>query len=285
MVRFTHGLVKKVVIADSAGAIADAIFALPEGDLTAGASWLAVVAYTVQIYFDFSGYSDMAIGIGKMLGFNFPENFNRPYAALSVTDFWRRWHMTLSNWFRDYVYITLGGSRGGPVRTYINSWTVFVLTGVWHGANWTFLIWGLYHGALLVVERALGLREAKSDLRGGAAEYVARRVAVFLLVMIGWVFFRSPDLGFAASMLAGMFSFADMAVPASAAVGLNGSDVFFMAVGVVIAVAPPASWRGPNAYEGAYGRIVQALLLLAAFPYALVKVTSGTYSPFLYFQF
>src|SRR6185437_3614452 len=153
MFRFCVGLAKKIVLADQMGVIADRIFELPGNELSTAVAWTGVVCYTLQIYYDFSGYSDMAIGLGRLLGFDFPENFNQPYRSASITEFWRRWHMTLSRWFRDYVYIPLGGNRRGPARTYVNLWIVFALCGLWHGAGLNFLVWGLYHGFLLVAER------------------------------------------------------------------------------------------------------------------------------------
>lgn len=286
-IRFAHGLVKKVIIADSAGAVADAMFALEGDQLTTGAAWLGALAYTVQIYFDFSGYSDMAIGIGRMLGFGFPENFNRPYASLSITEFWRRWHMTLSGWFRDYVYIPLGGSKAGKLRTYVNLWTVFVLTGIWHGANWTFLVWGLYHGALLVMERLLGIRPAAEGAEtsgNNIAAVVARRLLVLLLVLIGWVVFRAPDLNTALDFYQSMFTPAGMALP-QLETALAKADIAFMLIGLAIAILPPARFRGPQAYTGALGAIPSFALLLLALPFAMTKIMGGTYSPFLYFQF
>src|SRR6202035_2194059 len=171
------------------------ISALPPGQLSAGHAWLAVVCYTVQIYFDFSGYSDMAIGLGSMFGFRLPENFDRPYSSHSITDFWRRWHMSLSRWFRDYVYIPLGGNRNGKAKTYRNLMIVFVLVGFWHGAAWTFLIWGLYHGGLLIIERIAGYSTTKAI----GLRLVGQRALTALLVMIGWVFFRCSSLGHAIS--------------------------------------------------------------------------------------
>ncbi len=285
-VRFVHGLVKKVVIADSAGAVADLMFDLPGGELTAGAAWLGAFAYAVQIYFDFSGYSDMAIGLGRMFGFVFPENFNRPYAALSVTDFWRRWHITLSSWFRDYVYIPLGGSRRSPARTYANLWAVFILTGVWHGANWTFLLWGAYHGALLAGERAFALRApvANDGWRGGGLT-AARRAATFLLVLFGWVLFRSQNVHQATGFYAAMASFADLSLPPAALVSIRTIDLFFMGAGACLALLAPSRFRGAEAYAGRRARVATAALMLVAFPYALLKVAAGSYSPFLYFQF
>lgn len=282
-VRFLHGLVKKVVIADAAGAIADPVFSLPGNELTAGAAWLGAIAYFVQIYFDFSGYSDMAIGLGRMFGFDFPMNFDRPYAAVSMTDFWRRWHMTLSGWFRDYVYIPLGGSRRGDGRTFVNLWVVFVLTGIWHGANWTFLAWGLYHGALLIGERIFGIR----DVAPGSSLIVlaARRCAVIALVLVGWIIFRSPTLDAAMNMLNAMAGFNRDAVADDLATRLSAFDKSVTAVGFLVAVLPPARFRGHEAYLGRMGRFATALLVGVAWPFALLKVLASGYSPFLYFQF
>ncbi|MEE8467510.1 MAG: MBOAT family O-acyltransferase [Planctomycetota bacterium] len=186
--RFVVGLGKKMLIANVVGHAADRIFALTPAELTTSAAWLGLVCYTLQIYFDFSGYSDMAIGLGRMLGFRFLENFRFPYVSRSVTEFWRRWHISLSTWYRDYLYIPLGGSRRGPGRTYLNLLIVFALCGLWHGASWSFLVWGLFHGAFLVVER-LGL--------GAALERrpaVLRHAYLLAVVMTGWVFFRAETL-------------------------------------------------------------------------------------------
>lgn len=196
--RFAIGLAKKVLIANVAGRTADQIFGnvkmpdmygVPLEQLTPGLAWLAVICYTVQIYFDFSAYSDMAIGLGRMFGFRFLENFNYPYISRSITEFWRRWHISLSNWFRDYLYIPLGGNRRGALRTYANLVIVFVLCGLWHGASWTFLIWGAYHGAFLVIER-LGLGKALK-----AMPRALQHGYLMLAAMGGWVLFRA-DTGF-----------------------------------------------------------------------------------------
>ncbi|MBS0244038.1 MAG: MBOAT family protein, partial [Proteobacteria bacterium] len=153
LILFCIGLAKKIIIADNMGSVSDKIFALPADQLSMSLAWLGTVTYTLQIYFDFSGYSDMAIGLGLMLGFTFPQNFNQPYRAESVTEFWRRWHLTLSRWFRDYLYIPLGGNQRGEVRTYFNLFVVFFMCGLWHGAAYSFVLWGIYHGCLLVMER------------------------------------------------------------------------------------------------------------------------------------
>ncbi len=175
--RFTLGLGKKVILANHIGAVADQIYKLPLAEMDTSLAWLAAISYTFQIYFDFSGYSDMAIGLGKMLGFNFPENFNRPYRAVSITDFWRRWHMTLSLWFRDFLYIPLGGNRKRRRRTFVNLILVFLVTGLWHGAAWTFIVWGLYHGFFLILERTV---KEKID----AAVPVFLRVAMTFTVVV-----------------------------------------------------------------------------------------------------
>lgn len=199
--RFVIGLSKKVLIANVLGIEADRIFSLPENELTTSLAWVGSLAYTFQIYFDFSGYSDMAIGIARMLGFVFPENFNNPYISQSITEFWRRWHITLSRWMRDYLYIPLGGNRVSPSRLYFNLWIVFLLSGFWHGAQWTFIIWGAYHGFFLVIERLFLL---KLTTRIGK---VPRIIFTFLIVVISWVFFRADSYTHAILFIKKMFAF------------------------------------------------------------------------------
>ena len=196
--RFCVGLGKKVLLANYVALIADNMFARVDVGLSAASAWLGAVAYMLQIYFDFSGYSDMAIGLGHMFGFRFDENFHYPYAASNITDFWRRWHISLSTWFRDYVYIPLGGSRAGKSAQIRNLFIVWLLTGVWHGANWTFLVWGLYYFVLLVVEKLTGLAQKSS---------VLTRLYTLLFVVLGWVLFRAESLPVAGAYLAAMFGF------------------------------------------------------------------------------
>jgi alginate O-acetyltransferase complex protein AlgI len=197
--RFSIGLAKKVLIANVMGANADTIFGLNVHRLDTATAWLGIVSYTFQIYFDFSGYSDMAIGLGQMMGFRFPENFNNPYTASSITDFWRRWHMTLGTWMRNYLYIPMGGNQVSRQRLYFNLWFVFLASGLWHGAAWTFVVWGAYHGFFLVVERIFLGRWLH---RMGTMAFLY----TFPVVAIGWVFFRSNDLSFALSYLSRMFT-------------------------------------------------------------------------------
>jgi alginate O-acetyltransferase complex protein AlgI len=280
VVRFTHGLAKKVIIADSVAPIANLAFAEP-GGLAAPAAWVGVLAYAVQIYFDFSGYSDMAIGLGRMLGFGFPENFRRPYSAVSVTDFWRRWHITLSNWFRDYLYLPLGGNRKGAMRTYLNLWLVFLLTGLWHGANWTFVVWGLFHGSLLIVERLTGQRPTDPSVSLAPV----RRAAVFTAVLIGWVLFRSPDLPAALEYLGRMIT-PRFGGPVFDASTTTRAKLALM-IGLASVALPGRLCVGPwleqrTSIRGQGVRLAFAAIVL---PASLVLVASSTFSPFLYFQF
>jgi alginate O-acetyltransferase complex protein AlgI len=279
--RFFQGLTKKVIIADAAATLAEAAFSTSAGDLTTGVAWVGIVAYTVQIYFDFSGYSDMAIGLGRVFGFHFPENFRRPYSATSITDFWRRWHITLSNWFRDYVYIPLGGSQKGNARTYVNLSIVFFLTGLWHGANWTFIVWGMYHGALLIIERASGLRATESSVNFAAI----RRAITLLLVMVGWVIFRSPDLGYAVDYLTVMFTPHGHSLDAIS-IALTNRVVLLTCIGAGVALLPPGIPSPPLLdKQGTWPALARAAMLLLLVPYAAMLVASGSFSPFLYFQF
>jgi len=281
MLRFTHGLVKKVVIADSIGVIADTAFG-SEAQINAGDAWLGLLAYTMQIYFDFSGYSDMAIGMGRMFGFRLPENFKRPYSAVCMTDFWRRWHVTLSNWFRDYVYIPLGGSRCAKTKTYRNLVIVFLLTGLWHGSNWTFIVWGVYNGFWLILDRITG------QARPESLDWIPlRRAATFFVVMLGWVVFRSEDITQAGQYYATLFDFPLGSMSGVMDSVLTRQAVFFLIVGSCIALLPGRLSTGQWLDESTCTRAVLYRIVLSCilFPLALIFVISGTFSPFLYFQF
>jgi alginate O-acetyltransferase complex protein AlgI len=280
--RFMWGLFKKVVIADAIAPIADASFQLDPSNMTTGAAWIGALAYTLQIYFDFSGYSDMAIGLGRMIGFRLPENFRRPYSAISITDFWRRWHISLSNWFRDYLYVPLGGNRKGNGRTYVNLSLVFLLTGLWHGANWTFIVWGAYHGGWLLIERATGLRTLPAQ-----RWTVLRRAATFLIVLVGWVLFRAPDLSTAGSMLGHMFWPHGGALPPEVAVALNHQSTLIVILAALVVFLPGGFVMG-RYLQFSQGRIpsfARGLSTAVVGPYAAMLVAAGTFSPFLYFQF
>ena len=278
--RFTWGLAKKVLIADVCGQLADGGFATPLHRLPTEAAWLMLVAYTVQIYFDFSGYSDMAVGLARMLGFRFPENFHHPYAAVSMTDFWRRWHMSLSQWFRDYVFIPLGGSRGGKWLTYRNLILVFLITGAWHGAAWAFVVWGAVHGVLLILERITGL--------GQAERYVGlRRVLMVPLIMLTWVPFRAEDLTYAWGMLgvlAGQTKV--LALPLKVSLLLDAQMYLAMGIGLCAFFTSRQITGGLWLQsEGPYVARARTLVLLVLLPLALMQAVSTGYSPFLYFQF
>ncbi|RYE89776.1 MAG: MBOAT family protein, partial [Cytophagaceae bacterium] len=229
--RFALGLAKKVVIANALGEQADAIFQLNPAGLSAAQAWLGALAYTFQIYFDFSGYSDMAVGLGRLMGFQFPENFNNPYVARSITEFWQRWHITLGRWMRDYLYIPLGGNRVRPSRLYLNLCTVFVLSGFWHGAAWSFVVWGAYHGFFLILDRLFLLRIYQKIGRWSV-------LPTFLITVVGWVFFRADSLSAALTYLGRLVSPAEAVLPVASnrfwsMLGLAGLVVFAATIPVV----------------------------------------------------
>ena len=278
LVRFCFGLGKKVILADNMGIVADHVFKLPASSLDPALAWIGIIGYTLQIYFDFSGYSDMAIGIGRILGFPYPENFDQPYRSLSVTEFWRRWHMTLSRWFRDYVYVPLGGNRIGSGRTLLNLLLVFFLCGLWHGAAYTFVIWGLYHGTLLMAERLLRHRP-KPMLPD-----IVRWAYTILAVMIGWVLFRSSSLGSALSFIETMFDVRHLTLSQPLITTLTNDKLTYMALGIVIALAPFRRWAAfaNRPYEFGFG--LSALSIAVAVLSCVLMSVNG-FSPFIYFRF
>lgn len=286
MARFLVGLVKKVLLADAVAPLADLAFA-GSGEVGLTLAWLGAIAYMLQLYFDFSGYSDMAIGLGKMMGFRFTENFDTPYISRSITEFWRRWHISLSAWLRDYLYIALGGNRRGALRTYANLMAVMVLGGLWHGANWTFVLWGLWHGGLLALERATG-HDKRADL-------VAWSLPLTLIcVLIGWVMFRAADVaqGFEiyAAMLGANGLWGDPALWAA----VTRESLAFTAIAAAVCVAEP--WLKaaltpdltqpagtPDVAPAIQAALSLGLLLMGAA--AVMKLSEQAFSPFLYFQF
>jgi alginate O-acetyltransferase complex protein AlgI len=279
LTRFTIGLAKKTIIADHAGQIADRIFGLGAGQLTPALAWLGAIAYGIQILFDFGGYSDMAIGLGRLLGFHFPENFADPYQSRSVTEFWRRWHMTLSRWFRDYLYIPLGGNRKGSVRTYVNLVVVFFLCGLWHGAGYTFIAWGLFHGAFLAGERFA--RDRWAIFPHGALG----QAYTLLAVTVGWVLFRSATRTQAAVFLREMLFANGRGFGAAGAVEVLPADqACFLAIGIVLAVVPmPKALTVASPH--AAGLLLQRTATLVLFVYSAAMLSEGTFNPFIYFQF
>lgn len=281
--RFSIGLGKKVLIANQLGLIVDTIFSQPVAALDPALAWLAIIFYTFQIYFDFSGYSDMAIGIGMMFGFRLPENFNRPYISKSITEFWRRWHMSLSLFFRDYVYIPLGGNHLTLSRTLVNLWIVFLLCGLWHGAKWNFIFWGAYYGVWLTLERLFLLRTLKRVPAAVATTYA------FLVVVIGWVFFRSPDLTYAFGYVGKMFSFPGAvanATPYDLTVdyGLYPKVVVCAFIALVISFFPQSIMEKTDAPER-IKPVLRSLGILILLVYSAMNLATGTFNPFLYFQF
>jgi alginate O-acetyltransferase complex protein AlgI len=283
MFRFALGLAKKVLIANVLGAEADRVFGMEAAHLQAPNAWYGVLCYTFQIYFDFSGYSDMAIGIGRMLGFTFPENFRNPYISGSITEFWRRWHITLSTWMRDYLYIPLGGNKVSEGRLYVNLWTVFLISGLWHGAAWTFVIWGAYHGALLVMERLFLLKFYERLPR------LLRTATVFVLVMIGWVFFRAESLNLAWEVIESMFSLAEWQLSLPEGVGKPARAGLAAALLFSFLALIPGLEEKQEAFllhVPGSGRIIfmWAFSVLALTICAGVIAASG-FNPFIYFRF
>lgn len=290
--RFVTGLGKKVLIANNIGAVADHIYSLPVETLPAGLLWLGMLTYTLQIYYDFSAYSDMAIGLGRMFGFHFLENFNYPYSSLSIQDFWRRWHISLSSWFRDYLYIPLGGNRKGRGRMYFNLITVFFLCGLWHGASWTFVVWGLYHGLFLVLERGV-LGKAIAVL-----PVFVKHLYAMLVVMIGWVFFRAETIGQAFEYLAGLTHFSKSPYLDARLFAVMNPE-FFLAlfVGVIFSypltpkyLAMFAALREKTFLSGkvimdSASTVIALIIMAVIIVYSSAQLMSGSHNPFLYFRF
>ncbi len=284
---FVIGLGQKVLIADTMAGLVDPLFK-QWMTLSTEAAWLAVLSYAFQIYFDFGGYSNMAIGLAMMCAFDFPRNFNYPYTSQSITEFWRRWHMTLSSWFRDYLYIPLGGSRFGTWKTYRNLFAVFLLCGLWHGAAWTFVLWGTYHGLFLVIER-IGLARLLQRLPA-----VLRHAYALLAVMIGWVLFRAVSLEQALGILRTMF-----VPPASKEMSvfefLTGESIVTLVCAAILSTPTLVRLLGPiialpqqrpwpeNVKLRAYG--AGSLLYIIVFGASAIKILTGSYSPFIYFRF
>jgi len=286
--RFVIGLGKKMVIANVMARPADAIFALAPHERTAGLAWVAVVSYALQIYFDFSGYSDMAIGLGRMFGFHFRENFAHPYVATSMTDFWRRWHISLSSWFRDYLYIPLGGNRVSAARQYANLATVFLLCGLWHGASWNFAIWGLFHGAFLIAERRLKLTAAPAPWA-----LPLRHAYVTLVVLVSWVFFRADTLAASTSTLAAMFGLGHATASAPGLGMFVDREVVLTGLLGIVASTPVLGaltraadrWKAQRPTSAWLVESGQLAALVGTLGYSTMLIAAGSYSPFIYFRF
>ena len=275
--RFMLGLAKKMLISNAMGQIADDVFALTSSQLTWDIAWIGAFAYTMQIYFDFSGYSDMAIGLGKIFGFHFLENFNYPYISQSITEFWRRWHISLSTWFRDYVYIPLGGNRCSKPRWLFNILAVWTLTGIWHGAAWNFMLWGFYFGIILIIEKVL-LNKVLERLPSAI-----RWIYSFLLIMIGWVIFRSESLAQIVWYIKAMFTPSD---------GINRLTYYVLnqygveLIAACICSIPVVKWLRKK--EQQYGGLLttgENIWAMAMFGLSIVWLISSSFNPFIYFRF
>lgn len=283
VLRFIKGFIKKVLIANNMAIVADAAWELIIGGRFEGSiamAWLGAISYTLQILFDFSGYSDMAIGLGKMFGFEFLENFDHPYIAGSVTEFWRRWHISLSAWFRDYVYIPLGGSRKGLGRTILNLFVVWLLTGIWHGANWTFLLWGLIYFVVLTVEKIVGIGKEKKTIWG--------HLYTLIIVIIAWVVFRSDSISDAFVYLGGMFGRGSGRIIDTAVMAYLKQNVIYYVFAVLGCMPIMSMLEKKLAEENrfkAVANILYAFIMIAAFAVAITFVINNAYNPFIYFNF
>jgi len=291
--RFIIGLSKKVLIANTVGAFVDQIFSIPAGHLSIGLAWLGIIGYSLQIFFDFSAYSDMAIGLGRIFGFEFLENFNYPYISKSIKEFWRRWHISLSNWFRDYLYIPLGGNRCKPLRVYLNLLIVFFLCGLWHGASWTFVVWGLYHGLFLILER-LKFGRILNSLWAPLQHFYA-----LIVVMVGWVFFRADNFPYAISYIKTMFGFGRWNdAQYYAGNYLSRGVILAIILGIVFSMPLGARYNELKNKLTALNRkinwgrffnsgvsVIEAFVLVIAFFICAMVLSSGTYNPFIYYRF
>jgi alginate O-acetyltransferase complex protein AlgI len=279
--RFILGLSKKVLIANVMGAEADKIFAMQTGDLNSSIAWIGILAYTFQIYFDFSGYSDMAIGLGKMIGFRFPENFDNPYVSKSISEFWRRWHMTLGRWMKDYLYIPLGGNQvGAKYRLYFNLWFVFLISGLWHGAAWTFIAWGAFHGAFLILDRLFLLKILEKVGK------IPATLFTFLITMIGWVIFRSTTMGQAIDFIGQLFAFN------FGKTGYLGTEFIVILLVAIIFSFITAFKFGKKIQEKVFYSqytnlryILLAVCCLILLVFSVADISSSGFNPFIYFRF
>jgi len=280
--RFIVGLFKKVILANTCAVVADSIMDTNLNHVDLPIAWLGIIAYSLQIYYDFSGYSDMAIGLGRMFGFKFLENFNLPYISKSIKEFWRRWHISLSSWFKDYVYIPLGGSKKSDKRTYVNLLIVFFLTGFWHGATWSFIFWGMFHGFFIVIER-LGFDKVLKKMPNVLSWFYA-----IVVVMVGWVFFRIEEIPDAFSYVGKLFGYANESQ--NSLINYINKETFLVLLIAVIAASPLLKMVKNELDKSKLSNniaivLAKDILLLAMFLYCVIFINSGSYSPFIYFRF
>jgi alginate O-acetyltransferase complex protein AlgI len=275
--RFSFGLGKKIIIANTLGKVADEIFALEINELDWRIAWIGIICYSLQIYFDFSGYSDMAIGLGKLFGFNFLENFNYPYISKSITEFWRRWHISLSTWFKEYLYIPLGGNRKSVLRTYINLLIVFLVTGAWHGASWTFIVWGLWHGLFIILEKLININRYQT-----LPQRIFRHFYTIIIFLLGWVFFRSDKITYAFNYIKVMF-------------GLRTGDMVGFTVmywldrkiigTIILGILGSTGALRVCMSEDSKKCMVFDVMSLIVTAYSIILIGVSSYNPFIYFRF
>lgn len=279
ILRFIGGLAKKVMIANTLGAVADEIFAADLQYISVFLAWIGALAYMFQIYFDFSGYSDMAIGLCLVFGFKIPENFNYPYVSKSITEFWRRWHISLSTWFKQYLYIPLGGNRISKARTAVNLMIVFLVTGFWHGASWNFILWGFWHGCFIIIEKLSGLNTEKPGIFRNAL----LRGYAMLVVVLGWVMFRADTLPAAAAYFKKMFGLIpDKYAALNPVYYVDGQELLAFTFAVLLST--PAARNFFDA-RGKYRSAAVQIVMLVLFLISASMIAAGTYNPFIYFRF
>lgn len=279
--RFVVGLSKKVLIANVLGEQVDKIFSMTPIDISTPLAWIGVVAYSFQIYYDFSGYSDMAIGIGKMIGFKFPENFNNPYISLNITEFWRRWHMTLGRWMRDYLYIPLGGNKVSKPRLYFNLWVVFLISGLWHGAAWNFVVWGAFHGFFLIADRMFLIKLTKPLGK------FTNIILTYFITLISWVLFRADTLGYAFQYIKRMFAFDGVKTSLWLDAKFNTILVIGAIFAFIAAFGKIESWW-MNVLNKPKSNTVTILLIFVSVIFTMIcigAITSSSFNPFIYFRF
>jgi alginate O-acetyltransferase complex protein AlgI len=279
--RFVVGLSKKVLIANVLGEQVDKIFAMTTGDISTPLAWIGVVAYSFQIYYDFSGYSDMAIGIGRMIGFSFPENFNNPYISQNITEFWRRWHITLGRFMRDYLYIPLGGNQVPVQRLYFNLWVVFLISGLWHGAAWNFVVWGAFHGLFLVADRMFLIRLTKPLGKGGNI------LLTYIITLIGWVLFRADTLDFAFRYIGRMFAFDGTGELFWFDAEFKTMMVAGAVFGFIAAFGKIEKWW-MQVITQPKSTLQLILMIIVAVLFTIIcvgSITSSSFNPFIYFRF
>ena len=309
--RFVIGLSKKMLIANVLGEYVDKVFAMPASEMGMATAWIGILAYTFQIYFDFSGYSDMAIGIGRMIGFKFPENFNYPYISKSVTEFWKRWHITLGSWMMDYLYIPLGGNRKGKGRTYLNLWIVFFLSGLWHGAAWNFVVWGAYHGLFICLDKLFKVKGERLKVKGTSyLSTFTSHLSTFLIVMVGWVLFRADTLGYAVQYIGTMFGFHGQAPTANVTPQLVFTLIvaaFFSFLGLFTtgksangksanlanltnfnslnSLNSPTTDNSPRKKTSPVLSVVVGVIIVVLLLLSASFILKGSFNPFIYFRF